>query len=83
MVGQVAVPHVGAGALFGVEGEDLGVPFYGRLDGVPQTLEIVVVKKNGCLFDLIYFASPATFEQGRGDFARVVAGFEFPVGGGA
>jgi hypothetical protein len=50
-----------------------------RLDGVPFTLEIVVVKRSGCLFDLIYFASPAHFEAGRADFARVVAGFEYPV----
>jgi hypothetical protein len=53
----------------------------GRLDGIPRTNELVVVKKNGCLFDLIYSASPAYFDAGRADFAQVVAGFQFPMEG--
>lgn len=53
----------------------------GELDGVPRQNEFWVVKKNGCLFDLRYSATPAQFEQGRGDFADVVAGFRFPVQG--
>lgn len=52
------------------------------IDGGPQTqLELWVTKKNGCLFDLEYIASPGNFERGRADFARVVAGFEFPIKG--
>lgn len=52
------------------------------IDGGVQTkMELYVVKKNGCLFDLEYIAPPASFERGRPAFARVVAGFEFPVRG--
>lgn len=51
------------------------------LDGVSRRNEFWVVKKNGCLFDLRYSASPARFEQGREAFADVVAGFRYPVSG--
>lgn len=52
------------------------------IDGGAQTqLELYLTKKNGCLFDLEYIAPPASFERGRAAFARVVAGFEFPVRG--
>lgn len=49
------------------------------LDGVPVMLEIYVVKKDGCLFDLTYTALPYAFEQGLPAFARVVEGFAFPA----
>lgn len=50
------------------------------IDGGVQTqLELYVLKKNGCLFDLEYIAPPASFEGGRAAFARVVAGFVFPT----
>jgi len=52
------------------------------IDGGPQTqLELYVIKKNGCLFDLEYVAPPASFERGRAAFARVVGGFGFPISG--
>jgi len=51
----------------------------GRLDGVPMKLELWVVKRAGCLFDLRYAAPPDTFAQGQSQFADVVAGFQFPV----
>jgi len=50
-----------------------------ELDGVKFKHELVVVKKNGCLFDLSYSARPESFERGRAAFHRVVSGFEFPV----
>jgi hypothetical protein len=50
-----------------------------ELDGMEFAHEIVVVKKDGCLFDLRYSAPPESFPRGRAAFARVVAGFEFPV----
>lgn len=51
-----------------------------RLDGVPVKLELVVLKKNGCLFDLSYVAVPSSFAPGLPAFERVVQGFSFPVG---
>jgi hypothetical protein len=53
------------------------------LDGIVRRNEFWVVKKNGCLFDLRYSASPHQFEQGRPAFARVVEGFRFPLRGDA
>lgn len=50
------------------------------IDGVVETrLEIYVVKKNGCIFDLEYIAPPHQFAAGRPAFARVIAGLEFPL----
>jgi hypothetical protein len=46
-----------------------------ELDGVPLTLEIYLVKKDGCVYDLVRVASRPTFEAGRDAFARFVAGF--------
>jgi hypothetical protein len=46
-----------------------------RLDGVPQILELYVMKKDGCVYDLGYVASPTRFEQGRPAFETFVRGF--------
>lgn len=61
------------------------VPFDGReamhtvvradLDGVPMRYDVWVLKKDGCVYDLLYFAPPATFERGHAAFARLVEGF--------
>ena len=53
------------------------------IDGGAETmLELYVTKKNGCLFDLEYVAPPDSFAAGRAAFAKVVAGFTFPIKGG-
>lgn len=51
----------------------------GRLDGVAMQLELWVVKRAGCLFDLNYVAPPARFAEGQASFATVVEGFDFPL----
>lgn len=51
-----------------------------ELDGIARRNEVWVVKKNGCIFDLIYSAPPDDFTAGRADFQRVVEGFQFPAG---
>jgi hypothetical protein len=60
------------------------VPFDGRealrsvlrakLDGVPMQYEIYVMKKDGCVYDIVYVASPDRFAQGTPDFERFVRG---------
>lgn len=50
-----------------------------ELDGVPRKMEMWVVKKNGCLFDLRYSTDPETFTRGLDDFRKVVQNFRFPV----
>jgi hypothetical protein len=66
-------------------GEEL-VPLAGRealhrrlqakLDGVPLTLDFFVLKKDGCLYDLVYLAPVDTADRGAVDFGRLVAGFD-------
>jgi hypothetical protein len=46
-----------------------------RLDGVPMRFDIWVLKKDGCVYDLYYFASPDRFQGGVGEFRRFVGGF--------
>jgi hypothetical protein len=60
------------------------VPFDGRealhtllrakLDGVPMQYDIYVMKKDGCLFDLVYVAPPDHFADGAADFERFAIG---------
>jgi hypothetical protein len=46
-----------------------------RLDGVPFVLDLYVLKRNGCIFDLSYAAPPATAAQGEKAFRGFVEGF--------
>jgi hypothetical protein len=46
-----------------------------RLDGVPMKLELFVMKKDGCVYDLGYVARPERFERGAPAFRAFVAGF--------
>ena len=60
------------------------IPFDGRealhsrlrakLDGVPMEYEIYVMKKDGCVYDIVYVASPEHFAEGTGDFERFACG---------
>jgi hypothetical protein len=60
------------------------VPFDGRealhtllrakLDGVPMQYDIYVMKKDGCLYDLVYVAPPGRFADGAADFERFARG---------
>ncbi len=61
------------------------VPFDGReamhtvisakLDGVPMRYDVWVLKKDGCVYDLLYLAPPSGFDAGRGAFEDLVRGF--------
>ena len=59
--------------------EALRTTVQANLDGGEVTIEYVVVKKNGCLFDLTYIAVPRVFAQHADAFEAVIAGFAFPV----
>ncbi|MFO7565683.1 MAG: hypothetical protein R6X02_23775 [Enhygromyxa sp.] len=50
-----------------------------NLDGVEVMIEYVVLKKDGCLFDLTYIAKPRDFERHFGDFQKVIDGFGYPL----
>lgn len=46
------------------------------LDGVPVELELTVVKKDGCVYDLTYSAPPAGFDGRVAAYRKLVEGFE-------
>lgn len=60
------------------------IPFDGReamrtlvrakLDGVPMQYEIYVMKKDGCVYDIVYVAPPGRFADGAPDFERFTQG---------
>jgi hypothetical protein len=45
-----------------------------KLDGVPMQYEIYVMKKDGCVCDLVYVAPPGRFADGTADFQRFAQG---------
>jgi hypothetical protein len=45
-----------------------------KLDGVPMQYDIYVMKKDGCVYDLVYVAAPARYAEGAADFERFVSG---------
>jgi hypothetical protein len=62
----------------------LTIPFDGReamhtllhakLDGVPMQYDIYVMKKDGCVYDIVYVAPPFHFAEGAPDFERFTRG---------
>jgi len=60
------------------------IPFDGRealhtlmlakLDGVPMQYDIYVMKKDGCVYDLVYVAPPSRYAAGSADFERFARG---------
>jgi hypothetical protein len=46
------------------------------LDGVPVELDLVVLKKDGCTYDLQLVAGPKVFADREADFWQFVQGFE-------
>ena len=61
------------------EREALRTTVQARLDGVEVMIEFVVLKKDGCLFDLTYIAVPADFGQHAQAFEQVIMGFAYPA----
>jgi hypothetical protein len=46
-----------------------------KLDGVPLVWDAYVMKKNGCVYDMVYVAPPDRFEEGSAAFERFAAQF--------
>ncbi len=55
--------------------EALRSRYTAKLDGVPVELELVVLKKDGCVFDFTYVAPPGQAEARMADFEGLLAGF--------
>jgi len=46
-----------------------------KLDGVPLVWDVYVMKKNGCVYDMVYVAPPDRFEEGSGAFEKFAQDF--------
>jgi hypothetical protein len=46
-----------------------------RLDGVPVELLLLVLKKDGCVYDFTYLSPQGRFEEQRSAFEGLLAGF--------
>lgn len=55
--------------------EALGTTLRAKLDGVPRRFRVVVLKKDGCVYDLSEIASSLATSQSDAVFERVVDGF--------
>lgn len=55
--------------------EALRSRYLAKLDGVPVALELVVLKKDNCVFDFSYVAPPGGAEARMADFDALLAGF--------
>src|ERR1700689_5873889 len=47
---------------------------YAKLDTVPMRYDIYVLKKDGCVEDIVYVAPPEHFQDGAADFERFALG---------
>lgn len=61
------------------EREALRTTVRANLDGGEVMIEYVVLKKDGCLFDLTYIAVPTAFDSHTPAFEQVIDGFAYPV----
>lgn len=55
--------------------EALRSRYVAKLDGVPVSLDLVVLKKDNCVFDFSYIAPVGTADARMADFDGLVAGF--------
>lgn len=55
--------------------EGLWSHYQAKLDGVPVELELLVLKKNGCVHDFSRVAPAGDFERDRAPFTALVQGF--------
>ncbi|ATB44698.1 hypothetical protein [Corallococcus macrosporus] len=55
--------------------EALRSRYLARMDGVPVRLELVVLKKDNCVFDFTYVSPPGLADARMADFDALLAGF--------
>lgn len=56
--------------------ESLTAHYTAKLDGVPVELLMVVMKKDGCVFDFTYVAPAGRFDEKRAAFDQLLAHFK-------
>jgi hypothetical protein len=57
------------------EREAMHTVLLAKLDGVPKKFDIWVLKKDGCVYDLLFIARPSSFEEGVASFRKFARGF--------
>lgn len=57
------------------EREAMHTVLVAKLDGVPKKFDIWVLKKDGCVYDLLFIARPSSFEEGVASFRQFARGF--------
>lgn len=62
--------------------EALHTQVQAKFDGVPMALDLFVVSKDGCVYDLVYTAPPAVYAEGAPEFERFARGFRTLRGSG-
>ena len=55
--------------------EALKTEYSAKLDGVERRYLIYILKKDGCVYDLVYHAPSAKFDQGKPGFETFVSSF--------
>lgn len=50
-----------------------------QLDGVPVELGLVVLKKDGCVYDFTYLSPPGRYDEAKADFTGLLASFKTEV----
>ncbi len=48
-----------------------------KVDGVPVTLDSVVIKKDSCLFDFVLISNPSHYNNVKNDFEKFFTDFHF------
>jgi hypothetical protein len=48
-----------------------------RLDGREIQVNSYVVQRDGCVYDMVYFARPQDYSRGEPSFERMIVGFRF------
>jgi len=65
-----------------VDGRDAMVSRYdAKLDGVEVELEVAVLKKDDCVFDLSYISPKGHFDDGEADFDKLLGSFSAGTSG--
>ncbi len=54
------------------------VQAHGKVDGVESALDLLVFKRNDCIFILTYLGVKSAFAENRSEFDKFVEGFEVP-----
>jgi hypothetical protein len=50
----------------------------GKVDGVPSLIDLLVFKRNTCIYILTYVGVKSAFNENRGDFNKFLESFRAP-----